>query len=64
MRGAGLPEDQEPDLVETHLHQSVQLGIRDVVQRRRPAQLPGQLSQPHAGVDLIYEGKWVSPSSK
>ena len=35
---AGLPDAQEPDPVEAHLGQAVQLGVGNVVQRRRPAQ--------------------------
>ena len=52
----GLPDAQEPDPVETHLGQAVQLGVRNVVQRGRPAQGPGQLGQPDAGVDLVERG--------
>ena len=50
---AGLPDAQEPDPVEAQLGQAVQLGVRNVVQGRRPAQPPGQLRQPDAGVDLV-----------
>ena len=49
----GLPHAQEPDPVEPHLGQAVQLGVRHVVQRGRPAQRSGQLRQPDARVDLI-----------
>ena len=52
-RRAGLPDAQEPDPVEAHLRQAVQFGVRNVVQRGRPAQRPGQLRQPDAGVDLV-----------
>ena len=38
-RRAGLPDAEEPDPVEAHLGQPVQLGVGNVVQRRRPAQL-------------------------
>ena len=55
-RQAGLPDAQEPDPVEPHLGQAVQLGVGNVVQRRRPAQRPGQLRQPDAGVDLVQRG--------
>ena len=40
-RRAGLPDAQEPDPVEAHLGQAVQLGVGDVVQRGRPAQACG-----------------------
>ena len=50
---AGLPDAQEPDPVEAHLGQAVELGVRNVVQRRRPAERAGQLRQPDAGVDLV-----------
>ena len=39
----GLPDAQEPDPVEPHPGHAVQLGVGNVVQRRRPAQGPGQL---------------------
>ena len=35
---AGLPDAEEPDPVETQLGQAIQFGVRDVVQRGRPAQ--------------------------
>ncbi len=53
---AGLPDAEEPDPVETHLGQAIQLGVGNVIQRRGPAQLPGQLGQPDARVDLIERG--------
>ena len=37
----GLPDAQEPDPVETHLGQAIQFGVRDIVQRGRPAQGSG-----------------------
>ena len=40
-RRAGLPDAQEPDPVEAHLGQAIQLGVRNVVQRRAPAQRRG-----------------------
>ena len=52
----GLPDAQEPDPVEAHLGQAVQLGVRNVVQRGRPAECLGQFRQPDAGVDLIQRG--------
>ena len=38
-RRAGLPNAEEPDPVEAHPGQPVQIGIGNVVQSRRPAQL-------------------------
>ena len=61
-RRAGLPDAQEPDPVEAHLGQAVQLGVGNVVQRGRPAQGLGQLRQPDARVDLIQRrivGEWI-----
>ena len=52
-RRAGLPHAQEPDPVEAQLGQAVQLGVRNVIQRRALAQSAGQLGQPDAGVDLV-----------
>ena len=51
--GTGLPDAQEPDPVEPHLGKPIQLGVRNVVQRGRPAQSVGQLGEPDACVDLI-----------
>ena len=40
-RRPGLPDAQEPDPVEPHLGQAVQLGVRNVVQRGGAAQRRG-----------------------
>ena len=37
-RRAGLPDAQQPDPVEAHLRQAIQLGVRNVVQGGSPAQ--------------------------
>ena len=34
----GLPDAQQPDPVEAQLRQAVELGVRNVVQRGRPAE--------------------------
>src|SRR5438445_284999 len=49
---ARLPHAQEPDPVEAHLGDAVQLGVGNVVERGRPASGTEQLGQPHSGVDL------------
>ena len=49
---ARLPDAEEPDEVEAVRGESVQLRVRHVVQRRRPAQRPRELREPHARVDL------------
>ena len=59
--GPGLPDAQQPDPVEAHRGQAVQLGVRDVVQRGGPAERARQLGQPDAGVDLVQRrdrGPW------
>jgi uncharacterized membrane protein len=47
------PDAEKPDPVEAFLHQSIEFGVGDVVQRRSPAQGVGQFRQPDAGVDLV-----------
>src|SRR3989442_610485 len=47
-----LPHAQEPDPVEAHLRDAVQLDVRNVVERGRPSDDAGQLGQPDPGVDL------------
>src|SRR5436190_1372657 len=47
-----LPHAQEPDPVEAHLRNAVQLDVRNVVERGRPSDDAGQLCQPDPGVDL------------
>ena len=54
---AGLPDTQEPDPVEAHLGQAIQLGVGNIVQGRRSTKVPKQLGQPHASVDLIQQ--WI-----
>ena len=51
------PHAEEPDPVEPHAGHAVQVGVRNVVQRRGPAQDSGPLRQPDAGVDLVE--RWV-----
>ena len=50
------PDAEEPDPVEPHAGDAVQVGVGNVVQRRGPAQRPRPLRQPDAGVDLIQRG--------
>ena len=50
---AGLPDAQEPDPVEAHLGQTVQFGVRNIVQRGGAAQLCDEFGQPDARVDLV-----------
>ena len=50
---SGLPNAQEPDPVKAPLRQAIQFGIGNVIQSRRPAQLPGEFRQPDTGIDLI-----------
>ena len=55
-----LPHAQEPDPVETRLGQAVELGVRNVIQRRALAQRVRQLGQPDTGVDLVQRRvAWV-----
>ena len=54
-RRAGLPDAEEPDPVETHLGQAIQLGVGNIIQRGGAAQLLGQFRQPDARVDLIEQ---------
>src|SRR3989441_13317852 len=51
-RFARLPHAEEPDPVEAHLRDAVQLDVRNVVERGRPPDAAGQLCQPDPGVDL------------
>ena len=46
---ARLPDAQEPDPVEAHLRQAVQFGVGNVVERRRPAELAGQVPSARRG---------------
>jgi hypothetical protein len=62
-RRSRAPDTQEPEPVEAHLADAIELGIRDVVQRGRPAQRPGQLGQPDARIDLIERRVMVSSMS-
>ena len=54
--GAGLPHAQEPDPVEAHPRQAVELGVGNIVQGRGPTQGAGQLRQPDPGIDLVERG--------
>src|SRR5262249_34758455 len=47
-----LPHAQEPDPVEAHLRDAVQLDVRNVVERGPSPDDARQLRQPHPGVDL------------
>src|SRR5262249_2645579 len=51
-RVARLPHAQEPDPVEAHLRDAVQLGVGNVVERGPSPDDARQLRQPHPGVDL------------
>ena len=51
------PDAEQPDPVEPHGDDVVQLAVGNVVQRRGPAEDPGSLRQPDAGVDLVE--RWV-----
>ena len=57
-RRASLPDAEEPDPVETHLGQAIQFGVGNIIQRGGAAQLPGQLRQPDARVDLVEQ--WIT----
>ena len=48
----GLPDAQHPDPVESQGGEAIQFRVRDVVERRRPADQARQLRQPDPGVDL------------
>ena len=50
---AGLPHAEEPDPIQTHLDQTIQFGVRNIIQRGGAAQFLGQFRQPDASVDLI-----------
>ena len=49
----GLPDAQQPDPVEAHVCQAIQLGVRNVIKCRRSAEAARQLGQPDAGIDLV-----------
>src|SRR5690348_9108516 len=51
--GAYLPDAEEPNPVESSFSELVELGIGDVIQRRRAAQRGGALTESNAGVDLV-----------
>ena len=50
---AGLPEAQEPDVVEAQGSHLVEKGIGDIGQGSRTPQRVGQLPEPHPGVYLV-----------
>ena len=50
---AGLPEAQEPDVIEALTSHLVEKGIGNICQRRGPSQTVRKLPEPHPGVDLI-----------
>ena len=52
-RRPGLPDAEEPDPVESHPGEPVELGVRDVIERRPPAETLRQLRQPDPRVDLV-----------
>ena len=45
---AGLPHAEEPDPIQTHLDQTIQFGVRNIIQRGGAAQFLGQFRQPDA----------------
>ena len=51
-----LPDAQEPDPVEPHPGDAVELCVGNVIQRGVPAQAARQVGQPDAGVDLVQRG--------
>src|SRR5262249_20861109 len=48
-----LPDAEQPDNIKAHASQTIELGVRNIVERGSTAQLPGQLRQPDASIDLI-----------
>ena len=50
------PDAQEPDPIETCRCETIEVGVRNVVERRVPPQRPGQRHEPDARVDLIERG--------
>ncbi len=55
-RLARLPDAEEPDEVEAVRREAVELGVGDVVERRRPSERRGELGQPDPRVDLEERG--------
>ncbi len=52
-RRAGLPQAQEPDIVEAQGGHLVEKGVGDIGQGGRTPQVFGKLPEPHPGIDLI-----------
>jgi hypothetical protein len=50
--GAGLPDPEEPDQVEPRCLPLVDLPVRHVIKRGRPARTGSQLGQEYPGIDL------------
>src|SRR6185369_17168979 len=50
---SGLPNAEEPNPIEAHFGEAIELGIGNIVECRNSAQLSRQLRQPNTGVDLI-----------
>ena len=50
------PDAQEPDPIETCRCETIEVGVRNVVERRVPPQRSGQRREPDARVDLIERG--------
>src|SRR5436853_4712596 len=54
----GLPDAEQPDPVEAHLREAIQLGVGNVIERQALARPPRQLGEPDAGVDLVE--RWIA----
>ena len=51
-----LPNRQEPDPVEADARKAVELAVRNIIERCRPAECARKLRQPHTRVDLVKRG--------
>ena len=52
---AGLPNAEQPNPIPAVLHEPIEFGVGNVVERRLPPKLPRQPAEPNAGVELVEQ---------